>query len=66
MHTVFADVRASKLNGEDLTNLILIGSQTALTDSAFSPAPTEGRILTDDLNPVEVYFEQARSNYYFR
>lgn len=66
MQTVFADVRASQIDGEDLTNLILIGAQTELADSDFPAAPTGGAILTDDLNPIEIYFEQARSGFYFR
>jgi hypothetical protein len=66
MSTVFADTRASQLEGEDLTNLILLASQTPMTDIAYPPAPTDGTLLTDDLNPVEIFFEQARTDYYFR
>lgn len=63
---VFVDTRASTLDGEDLTNLMLVASQAPLSGLSFPPAPADGIILTDDHNPVEIFFEQARSDYYFR
>jgi spermidine synthase len=66
MSSVFADTRASIPESDTLSNLILIGSQTPMDDSVFPPAPQTGTTLTDDLNPVEIYYEQARTDYYFR
>lgn len=63
---VFADARASTVEGEDLTNLMLVASQAPLIGIPYPKAPTDGVILTDDHNPVEIFFEQARSDYYFR
>lgn len=63
--SVFGDVRASVIEGESLTNIILIASQATLATMGFPSAPEGGKILTDDLNPAEIYFEQARSGYYF-
>lgn len=62
---VFSDVRASNLEGEMLSNIIFVASQKSLADIEFPIAPKSGKILTDDLNPAEIYFEQARKGYYF-
>jgi hypothetical protein len=53
-------------DGGHLANLILIASQQPMNDLAFSQPPQDGPVLTDDLNPIEIYFEQARANYYYR
>ncbi len=66
MSSVFADVRASHMEGERLTNLILIASQSVMSDIAFPAAPQYGMILTDDLNPIEIFYEQARAGAYFQ
>jgi spermidine synthase len=66
MSTVFADARASLTDSGHLSNLILIASQQPLDDLPYPPTPQDGDVLTDDLNPIEIYFEQARANYYFR
>ncbi len=50
---------------EKLVNILLIASQTALQDQNAPPVPRDGQVLTDDLNPAEIYFEQARAGYYF-
>jgi spermidine synthase len=62
---VFPEVRASNLQGEMLMNIIFVASQQPHPDIGFPKAPTDGTILTDDLNPAEIYFEQAREGYYF-
>jgi spermidine synthase len=62
---VFADVRASKLEGETLMNILFVASQQSLDDIGFPRSPADGMVLTDDLNPAEIYFEQARAGYYF-
>ncbi len=63
---VFKDTRASILEGEMLMNIMFVASQTSLADIGFPRAPADGSILTDDLNPAEIYFEQARAGYYFQ
>ncbi len=64
MEQVFADTRASQLEGDQLTNLILIASNSPLDDTGYPRAPTGGVVLTDDLNPAEIFFEQAIAGYY--
>lgn len=66
MNSVFADVRASSIEGDRLTNIVLVASQSALGDLNYPTAPEDGAVLTDDLNPAEIYFEQARAGHYFR
>ena len=65
MGSVFTDTRASHLEGETLLNVIMMASQTTMGDIDLPDAPLDGRVLTDDLNPAEIYFEQARAGYYF-
>jgi spermidine synthase len=65
MASVFADVRAVLSEGGRLENLLLIASQQPLSDLTYPPAPGGGDLLTDDLNPIEIYFEQARANYFY-
>ena len=62
--SVFADTRASEVAGEELMNLILIASQAEMADIVYPPAPKDGFVLTDDLNPVEIFFVQALGDYY--
>jgi spermidine synthase len=66
MASVFADTRAALSEGGRLANLILIASQQPMSDLPYPPPPLDGKILTDDLNPIEVYFEEARANYFYR
>jgi spermidine synthase len=66
MASVFADTRAALADSGRLANLLLIASQQPMLDLPYPPLPRDGDILTDDLNPIEVYFEQARANYYYR
>ena len=67
MASVFADARAYQIGeGVSLTNLILIASQAWMSDVNHPQSPRDGSLLTDDLNPVEIFFEQARADYYFR
>jgi spermidine synthase len=61
MGTVFADVRSSRLGESHLVNLVLIASNTRMADISYPEAPEDGVLLTDDLNPAEIFFEQARS-----
>ena len=65
MASEFAEVRVALTDSGHLANLILVASQQPLSDLDLPPAPGGGKVLTDDLNPIEMYFEQARANYYF-
>ncbi|MEO1441268.1 MAG: fused MFS/spermidine synthase [Chloroflexota bacterium] len=47
-------------------NILLVASPAELELAGSQPLPADGRILTDDRNPVEVLFEQARNGLYFR
>jgi spermidine synthase len=47
-------------------NILLVGSQTPMTDLNFPAMPATGAPLTDDLNPIEIYLEEARSGFYLR
>lgn len=66
MASVFSEARASEIEADHLVNIILVASQSALDDLGYPQAPRGGTLLTDDLNPVEIYFEQARADYYYR
>lgn len=66
MASVFADTRAVQSQGSHLENLILIASQQPLSDLPYPTTPRDGVVLTDDLNPIEIFFEQARANYFYR
>ncbi|GEM_PF-995282 len=49
-------------------NIIFVASATTMDDiGGFDPNITDGTILTDDLNPIEIYLEESRSStFYFR
>jgi hypothetical protein len=46
-------------------NLIFLGSQSPI-NVGYPQALNNGPILTDDKNPIEIYFEEARSSVYFQ
>lgn len=50
----FTDVRLSKLDGNGNKSLIFVASNSALSAS-LKDVPTTGTVLTDDLNPIEMY-----------
>jgi len=66
IRSVFPNALATHHAGEQLMNIVLIASQSAMGDLDFPPAPEGGTALTDDLNPSEIYFEQVRTDYFFR
>lgn len=66
IRSVFPHLLATNLEGEHLVNIVLIASQAPLSDLSFPSAPSEGLVLTDDLNPIEIYFEQALAGHQFR
>jgi hypothetical protein len=47
-------------------NLILAASPSPLVSPDFLPLPTNGFLLTDDLNPIDILLERARTRFYFR
>ena len=58
---VFADARSSQIEGESIRNIMLVASQTEMSDLTYSKAPTDGTILTDELNPIEIYLDRANA-----
>lgn len=66
IRSVFSYLLAANLEGEHLVNIVLIASQAPLNDLDYPAAPLGGAVLTDDLNPIEIYFEQALSGHQFR
>ena len=67
INSVFSDARLMIVDesSETLSNILLIASNSSMQDLDFPHTPSDGRVLTDDLNPAEIYFEQARAGYYF-
>jgi len=65
MSSVFSDTRASKITGDRLMNIVLVASNLPMSDLEFPKAPQDGDLITDDLNPGEIYFEQARAGSFF-
>jgi hypothetical protein len=47
---------------------MIVASQEEITDLSYSQAPTDGTILTDDLNPIEIFLDRANAGeiYYRR
>jgi spermidine synthase len=43
-------------------NIIFVASAAPMPDIGFDSNVTDGTILTDNLNPIEIYLEEARSN----
>jgi spermidine synthase len=65
---VFKDVRSSQTDGETIRNIMVVASQNEMTDLTYSKAPIDGTVLTDDLNPIEIYLDRANAGeiYYRR
>jgi spermidine synthase len=61
----FGDTRTSSLLGDAEQNVLFIASRTEMLDTAWADAPTDGVLLTDDLNPIEIFFQQARTSVEF-
>jgi len=56
---VFLDVRASQTQGDSIRNIMIIASNQEMVKINFNKAPDNGVILTDDLNPIEIFLQQA-------
>jgi spermidine synthase len=65
---VFKDVRSSQTQGETIRNIMIVASDKEMTDLSYSKAPTDGTILTDNLNPIEIFLDRANAGeiYYRR
>ena len=50
----------------DGRNIVFVASQAAMPDLGFDQVPTNGHLLSDDLNPIEIYLEEARRGFRFR
>ncbi len=68
IHGVFKDVRSSQIDGETIRNIMIVASQDEMSDLAYTEAPTDGMVLTDDLNPIEIFLDRANAGeiYYRR
>jgi spermidine synthase len=54
------------LTGTDSQNIIFVAAAAALDDDRLGTPPQDGTILTDDLNPMEIYMAESRDFTYFR
>jgi spermidine synthase len=65
LSTVFSDVRASHTRGDLMRNIVVVASQDEMPGIDFENVPTDGWVLTDDLNPIEIFLLQARDKQVF-
>jgi spermidine synthase len=61
IHSVFKDVRSSQIDGETIRNIMIVASQDEMSDLTYPTAPTGGLVLTDDLNPIEIFLDRANA-----
>jgi spermidine synthase len=47
-------------------NIIFVSSPSPITRFEVETLPTEGYLLTDNLNPIDILLERARRQFYFR
>ena len=66
MAAVFDHVGANDRTGTSSQNILLAAANRPLTDAQLVSVPTDGHLLTDDLNPIEVFTQEARDFIYFR
>jgi spermidine synthase len=57
--TVFQDVRVSETDGDTIRNIMVVASQNEITDLQYDEAPKDGIVLTDDLNPIEIFLDRV-------
>jgi len=62
----FGDTRTASVLGDADQNILFIASPTEMVEASWPDAPTDGLLLTDDLNPIEIFFEQTRTGVDFR
>jgi spermidine synthase len=56
----FPDARMTASGGGISQNIIFVASAASIADVDLSPVPTDGYLLTDDLNPIEILMEKSR------
>ena len=59
---VFSDTRILFVYGEkvqEVQNILFFASSQPIQDLQLAHAPVDGFILTDDLNPIEIFFEES-------
>lgn len=66
--SVYPHVSASWIDLERIQNIIFVASRQERLDAEFREVPSDGVILTDDLNPIEMLLQDARGDeiYYRR
>jgi len=57
----FADARYFGIG-----NILFIASKSQIRNNTLTEAPAGGQVLTDDLNPIELLLEEARSGFQYR
>lgn len=57
---------SGRLQGEDSLNIIFVASQASIGDLDLFPVPDDGTLLTDDLNPMDIFLAESRNFTYFR
>lgn len=71
IRAVFAEVGVTSstsvaVEGENSQNIIFIAADAALNDLEIVTPPTDGQVLTDELNPIDIFTQESRGWYYFR
>ena len=66
LQAAFEDAGSSPADGEHSQNIILIASPSPLEGVDVQSLPTDGVVLTDNRNPMDVFLSQARDFFYFR
>lgn len=57
---------ANDVTGTSSQNILLAASNRPLDDANLLSVPTDGHLLTDDHNPIEIFTAEARDFIYFR
>ena len=55
----FDHAYVSHTKGESIQNIMIVACVDPMIMAKFYPAPTDGYLLTDDLNPIEIFFQRA-------
>lgn len=61
MASVFPYTMVSDTSGTRVENILFVASNEIMPEIPFYPAPRDGQILTDELNPMEVFLQQSRT-----
>lgn len=68
LSAAFPDAKAlfTRDDRTDRQNILFVASPTSTEPLELSNIPTDGRILTDDRNPIEILFERSKEGFYFQ